>query len=113
MNQRKYFDQYDSFRATRAFGEFATGRTRSQDRHQLPVARAQGSQLLGESRKKRALKALHASKWRQAADTFQRVMSESDQPDLINRARRYMTIAEEQIDGNEEIEADKPLPPPT
>lgn len=56
----------------------------------------------------RALKELHAEKWKQAAGAFERVMAESDQPDLINRARRYLTIAEERLHGVREITSDDP-----
>lgn len=55
----------------------------------------------------RALKALHAGRFAQSADGFRKVFEESDQPDLMNRARRYLTIAEERAGrGDEEITAD-------
>ena len=55
-----------------------------------------------------ALKALHASKWREAADGFERVIREGDQPDLINRARRYRLLPRNRSTATEEIEADDP-----
>ncbi|MCZ6506692.1 MAG: hypothetical protein O7A98_05375 [Acidobacteria bacterium] len=66
----------------------------------------EGSHQLGLF--ERALRALHSSKWSQAADGFQRVVREGDQPDLINRARRYLAIAEERLEGDHEVEADDP-----
>jgi len=56
----------------------------------------------------RALKALHANKWQLAADGFTKVMDQADQPDLINRARRYLTIAETQLNGNPRVKAEDP-----
>lgn len=56
----------------------------------------------------RALKALHAEKWKDAAAAFDKVIEESDQPDLINRARRYLTIARERLEGVAEVTADDP-----
>lgn len=56
----------------------------------------------------RALKALHAGKWKQAADGFAKVIHEGDQHDLINRAKRYLAIAREKIEGPAEVEADDP-----
>ena len=56
----------------------------------------------------RALKALHSSKLSQAADGFQRVMREADQPDLINRARRYLAIVEDRLQVDRTVEADDP-----
>jgi len=56
----------------------------------------------------RALRALHAGKWSQAADGFEKVVAEGDQPDLINRARRYLTVATERIEGAHETEAEDP-----
>jgi tetratricopeptide (TPR) repeat protein len=52
----------------------------------------------------RALKALHAGRFAQSADGFRKVFEESDQPDLMNRARRYLTIAEERATGREDEE---------
>jgi tetratricopeptide (TPR) repeat protein len=56
----------------------------------------------------RALKALHASKWKQAEEGFERTIAESDQPDLINRARRYLSIARERLRGKPEAQAEDP-----
>jgi len=56
----------------------------------------------------RALRALHASKWKQSVDGFRKVLSEGDQPDLINRARRYLAIAEEQLADSREVGAEDP-----
>ena len=56
----------------------------------------------------RALKALHGEKWKQAATGFEKVIQESDQPDLINRALRYLTIARERLEGVKEVAADDP-----
>jgi len=56
----------------------------------------------------RALKALHASKWKQAVEGFERTIAESDQPDLINRARRYLSIARERLEGSPATHADDP-----
>jgi tetratricopeptide (TPR) repeat protein len=56
----------------------------------------------------RALKALHASKWQQAVEGFERTIAESDQPDLTNRARRYLSIARERLKGSPKEEADDP-----
>jgi tetratricopeptide (TPR) repeat protein len=56
----------------------------------------------------RALKALHASKWKQAVEGFERTIAESDQPDLTNRARRYLSIARERLKGAPEATAEDP-----
>ena len=56
----------------------------------------------------RALRALHAEAWKQAADVFERVIAESDQPELINRSRRYLTVALERSQGVQEVAADDP-----
>lgn len=56
----------------------------------------------------RALKTLHAGKWKQAAQAFERVMDESDQPDLINRAKRYLTIAQERTQRKPATTAEDP-----
>ncbi len=57
----------------------------------------------------RALKALHAGRFAQARGGFEKVIAQGDQPDLINRARRYLTIAAEQAKGGpEDVEADDP-----
>lgn len=56
-----------------------------------------------------ALKALHAGRWKRAMSGFEKVMEEGDQPDLINRARRYLAVATEQADGGpEEVAAEDP-----
>ncbi len=52
---------------------------------------------------------MHAGRFAQSADGFGKVTEESDQPDLINRARRYLTIAEERAGGDDdEITAEDP-----
>jgi len=56
----------------------------------------------------RAIKALHAEKWKQAVAAFEKVIAESDQPDLINRARRYLTIAQDRVQGASDIAAEDP-----
>lgn len=57
----------------------------------------------------RALKALHAGRFAQSAVGFRKVFEESDQPDLMNRARRYLTIAEERAGrSDEKISAQDP-----
>ena len=56
----------------------------------------------------RALKTLHAEKWAQAVAAFEKVIAESDQPDLINRARRYKTIARDRVGGVKKVAADDP-----
>ncbi len=56
----------------------------------------------------RALKALHTSNWTQAISGFEKVIKESDQPGLINRARRYLAIAREQKAGPAKAEAEDP-----
>ncbi len=56
----------------------------------------------------RALRALHAGKFAQSAEGFRKVFEKSDQPDLINRARRYLTIAKERVGGGDEIAAEDP-----
>jgi tetratricopeptide (TPR) repeat protein len=56
----------------------------------------------------RALRALHASKWEQAAQGFEKVIAEGDQHDLINRAKRYLAIARGRLEGPLEVEADDP-----
>jgi tetratricopeptide (TPR) repeat protein len=56
----------------------------------------------------RALKALHAGKWKQAAEGFEKVIADGDQHDLINRAKRYQAIAAEKLEGALEVEAEDP-----
>ena len=45
----------------------------------------------------RGLKSLHKGNWRSAAKDFQRVVTESTQPDLVGRARRSLRLCEENL----------------
>lgn len=56
----------------------------------------------------RALRSLHAGKWKQATEAFAKVIAEGDQHDLINRAKRYLAIARAKLEGPAEVEAEDP-----
>ncbi len=46
----------------------------------------------------RALKAVHSGKWQEAKKHLERVVTEADQPDLAQRARRYLSLTLEKLD---------------
>lgn len=46
----------------------------------------------------RGLKALHKGSWRAAAKDFQRVVDESEQPDLVGRARRSLRVCAQHLE---------------
>ena len=48
----------------------------------------------------RGLRAVHRSKWQQAQELFERVVGESDQADLAERARRYVALTVEKLDSS-------------
>ena len=45
----------------------------------------------------RGLKALHQGKWREAAKSFDRVVEEGEEPDLVGRARRNLRTCKERL----------------
>lgn len=45
----------------------------------------------------KGLKALHDGKWKQAVDFFQKVIDETDQSDLANRANRYLAVCRDHL----------------
>ncbi len=49
----------------------------------------------------RGLKALHKGNWRTAAKDFQCVVDDSEQPDLVGKARRSLRLCEQQLAKNE------------
>lgn len=46
----------------------------------------------------RGLKALHQEKWREAAKSFERVVAESRETDLVGRARRSLRVCRERLE---------------
>ncbi len=54
----------------------------------------------------RGLKALHGGKWREAKQLLGQVVSETDQRDLAERARRYLSMAAEKLDSSPAAKSD-------
>lgn len=45
----------------------------------------------------KAVKALSQKKWKEARDLFQAILEETDRPELADRSRRYLAVAEEKL----------------
>lgn len=54
-----------------------------------------------------ALEALHKKKWKAAADKLEKVLAETDQPEVGARARQYLRMCQSQLDGPAQDEGDK------
>jgi tetratricopeptide (TPR) repeat protein len=48
----------------------------------------------------RGLKALHGGKWREAKQSFEKVVGQAEQRDLAERARRYLSLVAEKLDSS-------------
>ena len=48
----------------------------------------------------KAIKALGQKKWKEARDLFQNILRETDRPELADRSRRYLAVAEEKLGKN-------------
>lgn len=51
-----------------------------------------------------ALKLVHAGEWKKAAEALEAVIAESDTHELTDRARQYLAICSQRLDGDSEIE---------
>lgn len=55
------------------------------------------------------LEALHEGKWKKAAELFEQTVSESDQEDVSARARQYLGICRQRLEGTEDESEDDPF----
>lgn len=51
-----------------------------------------------------AIQLVHGSKWKQAAEELEKVIAESDTHELTDRARQYLAICQDRLDGEPEID---------
>jgi len=66
----------------------------------VPEHRIENDPLIGDYTK--GLAALQKGNWATAVKTFQKVLAESDQPELAERTRRYLAIAEHKAGGTDD-----------
>jgi tetratricopeptide (TPR) repeat protein len=57
----------------------------------------------------RGIKALHQGKWREAVKHLDRVVEESDEPDLVGQARRLARVCREKLGGTPKPKDDDPF----
>ncbi len=57
----------------------------------------------------RAIKALGQKKWQQAHDLFREILEETDRPELADRSRRYLAVAEQKLGGGQTAKSVDPF----